>query len=165
MTVESSSLALELVSFVQRTDASQRQRGKEPAANGEVCMPGAVWMSPSNRAISAKLGFLFVTMSGVLALFISSPFVLAHDSWISRNQFYDPISGAWCCDEHDCSTLDDVAVRQMDGGFIIEDRHFVARHRVLPSSDDQYWACFNTGGKGPHGREKEIRCFFAPMNT
>jgi hypothetical protein len=133
--------------------------------DGEAFMPCAVWMSPNNRSIRATLRWVPPRVIGVLALFISSPFVLAHDSWISRHQFYDPTSGAWCCDEHDCSTLDDVAVRQMDGGFIIEGRHFVARHRVLPSSDGQYWACFNTGGKGPHQREKEIRCFFAPMNT
>ena len=133
-------------------------------------MPCGV-MAHISRTISATLRWvspravLFVTMSGVLALFISSPFVLAHDSWISRHEFYDPVSGAWCCDKHDCSALDDIEVRQVGGGFIIEGGHFIARQRVLPSSDDQYWACFNTGGKGPHQREKEVRCFFAPMNT
>jgi hypothetical protein len=138
---------------------------KAGSKDGETFMPCVVWMSPSDRKISATLRWALPRMTGLLALFVSSPFVSAHDSWVSRYQFYDPDSGAWCCDEHDCSILDDVAVRQMDGGFIIDDRHFVARHRVLPSRDGQYWACFNTGGKGPHGREKEIRCFFAPMNT
>ena len=101
----------------------------------------------------------------VLAVLFSTEVVLAHGSWISRNQFYDPSSGAWCCDEHDCSALDEQTVRPIGDGFMIDGRYFIARQRVLPSSDGQYWACFNTGGKGPHAREKEVRCFFAPMNT
>jgi hypothetical protein len=133
--------------------------------DGEALMPCAVWVSSINRSISANLRWAPQRVIGLLALFISSPFVLAHDSWISRHQFYDPSSGAWCCDEHDCSVLDDVAVREIGDGFIIEGRHFIARHRVLPSGDGQYWACFNTGGKGLHEREKEVRCFFAPLNT
>jgi hypothetical protein len=90
--------------------------------------------------------------------------VPVHESWISRQQFYDPSSGARCCNEHDCSALEDVEVREISGGFLIERRYFVTRQRVLPSIDGRYWACFNTGG-GPHRMVKEVRCFFAPMST
>lgn len=135
-------------------------------------MAGVIlWMLYVSRTKSATLRWMptkvipLVSLSVVLALLATSQLVQAHDSWISRHQFYDPGSGAWCCDEHDCSALDNVEVREMGGGFIIEGRHFIARQRILPSSDGQYWACFNTGGKGPHEREKEIRCFFAPMNA
>jgi hypothetical protein len=106
-----------------------------------------------------------ITWSVALTLLASSPGVFAHDNWISRQQFYDPNSRAWCCDEHDCVPLDDEDVRATVGGFEIDGQYFVARQRVLPSGDGQYWACFNTGGKGPHAREKEVRCFFAPLNT
>lgn len=106
-----------------------------------------------------------VTLSVVLALFVSARGVFAHDSWISRHQYSDPESRDWCCDEHDCFPLDDDEVRVTGEGFELNGKYFVARQRVLLSGDGQYWACFNSGGKGPHGREKEVRCFFAPMNT
>ncbi len=101
----------------------------------------------------------------VLALFGSAHGVFAHDSWISRHQYSDPDSRDWCCDEHDCFPLADGEVRVTGEGFELNGKYFVARQRVLLSGDGQYWACFNSGGKGPHGREKEVRCFFAPMNT
>ena len=89
--------------------------------------------------------------------------VPVHESWISRQQFYDPSSGARCCNEHDCSALEDEEVREISGSFLIERRYFVTRQRVLPSSDGRYWVCYDTGG-GPH-RPREVRCFFAPMST
>ena len=107
----------------------------------------------------------FVTMPLVLAFFVSTQAALAHDNWISRHHFYDPVSGAWCCDEHDCSALEDIEVREMGEGFMVGGQYFVARQHVLPSSDGQYWACFNSEGRGPHDREKGVRCFFAPINS
>jgi hypothetical protein len=107
----------------------------------------------------------YIVLSVVLALFVSSHAAFAHESWISRHQYSDPESRDWRCDEHDCFPLDDDQVRATKEGFELNGNFFVARHRVLLSGDGQYWACFNTGGKGPHAREKEVRCFFAPMNS
>jgi hypothetical protein len=106
-----------------------------------------------------------VTIFTALALFLFSQAVIAHDSWISRHQFYDPNSGAWCCDEHDCAALDEIEVRETGNGFIVADKYFVSRQRVLPSSDGNYWACFNSEGKGAHDRKEGVRCFFAPMSS
>lgn len=106
-----------------------------------------------------------IILSAVLAIFVSAPGVFAHDAWISRQQYYDPESRASCCDEHDCVPLEDEDVLRLGGGFEIKGQYFIGRHRVLPSSDGQYWACFNSEGRGPHDREKGVRCFFAPMNS
>jgi hypothetical protein len=106
-----------------------------------------------------------MTLSAVLALFVSAQSVFAHDAWISRQHYYDPESRASCCDEHDCFPLEDEDVLALGGGFEINGQYFIARQRVLPSSDGQYWACFNSEGRGPHDREKGVRCFFAPMNS
>ena len=94
-----------------------------------------------------------------------TPVAIAHENWISRSQYVDPISGAWCCDEHDCSALEEMDVREIPAGFMVHETYFVARTRVLPSGDENYWACFNSEGTGAHDRAKGVRCFFAPMNV
>lgn len=106
-----------------------------------------------------------VNLSCLLALGVSGQVALAHDAWISRQQYYDPETRASCCDEHDCFPLEDEDVLASVGGFEVQGQFFIAHHRVLPSSDGQYWACFNSEGRGPHDREKGVRCFFAPMNS
>jgi len=106
-----------------------------------------------------------IALSVVLALFLSTPGAFAHDHWISRQQYADPESRALCCNEHDCFPLADEDVRASAKGFVVSGQFFVARQRILPSSDSQYWACFNSEGTGPHDRKRDVRCFFAPMNT
>jgi len=101
----------------------------------------------------------------VLTVFLSTPGAFSHDNWISRKQHSDPQSRALCCNEHDCFPLNDKDVQMAANGFVINGQYFVARQRILPSNDSQYWACFNSEGIGPHDRKKDIRCFFAPMNT
>jgi hypothetical protein len=90
---------------------------------------------------------------------------IAHDHWISRYNFHDPNSGAMCCDEHDCSVLNENEVHEIQDGFLISGIYFVARKRVLLSFDSHYWACFNSEGTGAHDRKKDVRCFFVPINT
>ena len=106
-----------------------------------------------------------ITIFTLLALFLFSEVVMAHDTWISRHQFVDPSSGAWCCDENDCSTLEEIDVRETPNGFIVAGEYFVSRQRLLPSHDGNYWACFNSEGQGAHDRKKGVRCFFAPMSS
>lgn len=91
---------------------------------------------------------------------------LPHDSWISRESYKDPHTNAWCCDERDCVALDNGVVSAGGtGGFIVDNKYYVPRARVLPSGDGRYWACFNEEGTGPHDRPRGVRCFFAPMFT
>jgi hypothetical protein len=103
-----------------------------------------------------------LVMSPILMLATSAH---AHDTWISRKQFQDPTSGAWCCDEHDCAPLDDRDVQRNGSGFIIEGQHFVSGERLLPSGDERYWACFNSEGTGPHDRARGVRCLFVPLSS
>ena len=104
----------------------------------------------------------FLTFLALLVLPIP---VLAHEHWISRQQFRDPVSGAWCCNEHDCKVLDLRQIRETAGGFLIGGMYFVTRERVLPSSDESYWACFTNGGTGAHEHQPGIRCLFVPLST
>lgn len=142
---------------------------KRPMRPLAFWMPGLILASEClsrGAATSLPASAIAVgTFSIALVLFVSTGTAIAHDDWISRNQFYDPMSRAWCCDEHDCFPLAVEKVKVMGTGFVVEGQYFVARHRVLPSSDGQYWACFNGEGRGPHDRPKGVRCFFAPMNT
>ena len=103
-------------------------------------------------------------ISIALAILGLSSAASAHDNWISRQRFHDPQSQSWCCDETDCRPVDDKDVEVSHDGFRLNSQYFISRKRVLPSSDTKYWACFNEAGRGPHAREKNVRCFFAPMN-
>ena len=122
-------------------------------------------MSAGLSVSNAARTFCRSLLSAGLALFAFPHMAFGHDSWISRQQYSDPETRASCCNEHDCFPLDDDEIRVTNEGFELNGKYFVARQRVLLSGDGHYWACFNTGGKGPHAREKEVRCFFAPMNT
>jgi hypothetical protein len=122
-------------------------------------MSAGLSLSNAARTICRSL------LSAGLALFAFAHIAFAHDSWISRHQFLDPKTGALCCDEHDCSALGEREVKETDGGFVVRDEYFVARMRVLSSADGNYWACFNSEGKGAHDRNMNVRCFFAPMNS
>lgn len=100
-----------------------------------------------------------------LTVAMPSSLVLAHDSWISRDQYRDPASNAWCCDEHDCSAIDKSEVKVAGPGFLVRDVYWVERQRILPSGDGNYWACFNSEGKGPHDRPAGVRCLFVPFGA
>jgi len=125
----------------------------------EEPMSAGPFLSNAVRAICLPL------LSSGLALFAVPHIAFAHDSWISRHQFMDPKTGALCCDERDCSALDESDVKETDEGFVVRGKYFVAHMRVLSSADGNYWACFNSEGKGAHDRKMDVRCFFALMNS
>lgn len=94
---------------------------------------------------------------------------LAHDSWISRGGYRNPINGEWCCGDHDCVVLPPEAVRQVAGGYRLDGvgvlgsgtgavdvpvSEFVPQAEVQASRDGQYWRC--------HRPDRSRRCFFAP---
>ena len=88
----------------------------------------------------------------------------AHDSWISRQKLRDPNSGEWCCNENDCSALDEVRIVETKEGYVVDRRFFISKDRAIPSYDGRYWACFDPGGLHGHGPKRDVRCFFVPMN-
>ena len=81
---------------------------------------------------------------------------LAHDSWISREQYRSSSSGSWCCDEHDWFPIDDYQIMKTVSGFLVVGIYLVAYEHAVPSSDDRYWVCFNKEGTGAHYRPKAI---------
>lgn len=105
------------------------------------------------------VGVAVTTMTLIMAQYSAD----AHDSWISSHRFRDPASNAWCCNEHDCSALDDGRVRQLAGDFMVDEKYHIDAKRVLPSYDGHYWACFEPGALHGHGPKRYVRCFFAPM--
>jgi hypothetical protein len=105
-----------------------------------------------------------VLLAGALAaLTVSAPIAHAHDSWISRHQYRDPVSGNWCCDDHDCTPLADSDVARTVGGYLVAGKYPVDHRRALASGDERYWICFNEEGKGPHDRVRNVKCFFVPI--
>jgi hypothetical protein len=55
-----------------------------------------------------------LALAGVLLL---APIALAHDSWISDRGLRDPVSGQWCCNQHDCAPEQ---VREIAGGYLVQ---------------------------------------------
>ena len=90
---------------------------------------------------------------------------------MSREQFRDPVSGDWCCNEKDCQPIDSGQVRHERGKVTVvipyfgETRRFTfSSSRILPSGDENYWACISTEAAS-HGRGVRLgmRCFFEPL--
>jgi hypothetical protein len=59
-----------------------------------------------------------------------------------------------CCGEYDCSPIDDARVRVVEGGYLVDGKHFIETSRVRQSKDSDYHACF-----WPADR---LWCFFIP---
>ena len=95
----------------------------------------------------------------------------AHDSWISREKFRDPQSGAWCCNEHDCETLNPGQVWHHRDSVSIATTYFgeqnefvIPNERILPSRDEKYWACMSTESVShDRGISLSVRCYFEPL--
>lgn len=115
-----------------------------------------------------------VLVLATLWLFVTS--ALAHELWISRNNYKNP-AGEWCCGAEDCGVVAPSAVKTGKGGYSLrgpvtygvgvtgndadgptrsEDiNETVPYSQTLPSLDGAFWRC-----KRPDGSP---RCFFAPQ--
>jgi len=118
-----------------------------------------------SRSRVGKRGKLAKWLALFFGLTVCAQVALAHDNWISRKQYRNPSSGAWCCDDHDCSPINDRDIQRTGHGFLIVGTYLVSYEHVLPSGDDRYWVCFNKEGTGPHDRAKDVRCLFVPANS
>ena len=104
-------------------------------------------------------------MSGLLArLLVVGAFVsiasqtVAHDSWISRGAFRNPVNNEWCCGEGDCFVVPGNQVHVTPAGYRLQaNGEVVPYSEVQASRDGEYWRC-----KRPDGSR---RCFFAPPQT
>ncbi len=101
---------------------------------------------------------MFKRLAGLMAgacLLGASTAAIAHDSWIARGEYRNPVTGEWCCGEHDCFPVAGKNIAINETGYEI--RHLdetVPYERVLPSEDGKYWRC--------HRPDGTRRCFFAP---
>jgi len=76
--------------------------------------------------------------------------------WI-RQRGFRSTAGVFCCGVSDCKRLPKSAVTVTSGGYAINYQGHtatVAFGSVLPSDDDDFWACWPDGSN--------VRCFFAP---
>lgn len=63
-----------------------------------------------------------------------------------------------CCHNFDCAPLDANRVKEIEGGYLIDGKHFVAQKDAKDSPDGIYHACFPSLGQAP-------RCFWHPPNS
>jgi hypothetical protein len=85
-------------------------------------------------------------------LLATSP-VLAHESWISRNQLKNA-AGEWCCGEGDCFVIPRQSIGMNGTGYQLFGVETIPFSEAQPSPDGAFWRC-----KRPDGTR---RCFFAP---
>ena len=82
----------------------------------------------------------------------------AHDSWISRERIYDPVTKEWCCSAMDCQEEVD-NVQAVEGGYRIKSTgEVIERERVTWRSPGGWWRCRYLGGP----KEGLTRCLIGP---
>jgi len=101
---------------------------------------------------------MFKRLAGLMAgacLLGASTAAIAHDSWIARGEYRNPVTGEWCCGKHECFPIAAKNIAIGETGYEI--RHLgesVPHNQVMTSEDNQYWRC--------HRHDGTRRCFFAP---
>lgn len=105
------------------------------------------------------IGGVGLVLSIVTLLLILIGAASAHDHWIGRGGYRDPVSGASCCGTMDCAALRDGAVIARRGGWhVVETGEVISYARTLDSPDGRFWRCRFLGGE----RKGQTRCLFAP---
>lgn len=91
--------------------------------------------------------YCFCLVGMLLVLLFGVSIAPAHD-WYPRE----------CCSGQDCSEIDPARVREVLGGYWIDQpTFFVLRQYARPSPDGKYHLCLN-----PRTAQR-LRCFFAPF--
>jgi hypothetical protein len=105
-------------------------------------------MSASAHRLSSR-----ITIFGLALVWTLAPISpgAAHDSWISRGAYRNPV-GEWCCGDNDCESPDRVAVTGK--GWVVRDTEFVPFEEASPSPDGKVWIC-----RRP---DRTRRCVFGP---
>ncbi|MEJ1938837.1 hypothetical protein WDZ92_52235 [Nostoc sp. NIES-2111] len=101
--------------------------------------------------------------AAAMAVLASTAPVAAHDHWMNRGDYRDPLFGEQCCDEHDCQPIPEEQVRAAPDGYHLASGEVIPYRRVLPSEDGQYWVC--RWDVHWENRRSPIRCFFAPPQS
>ncbi len=101
--------------------------------------------------------------AGMAAVLAWSVPAAAHDHWMSRGDYRDPLFGEPCCDEHDCQPVADEDVKAAPDGYHLASGEVVPYRRVLTSEDGRYWVC--RWDVHWENLRSPIRCFFAPAQS
>lgn len=92
------------------------------------------------------------SLSSIFFLFLFTFSSVAHEPYTSLKRPGTQIS---CCNDDDCAKINEERVKEITGGYMIDNKHFVPHKEVIPSWDGDYHACF---WPGPN----DLRCFVAP---
>jgi len=108
--------------------------------------------------------FAFVVLIHGLPVLCASCW--AHDSWISRDNLRDPLSGVGCCGDQDCEDLSKlgVTVTEQPSGFVLSDTNEqVEKRRVIWKSREGHWyRCFEKVSTRGGPTWKRVRCLIGP---
>jgi hypothetical protein len=130
------------------------------------------------EAVMKLLGALIVSL-----LFLIGPSP-AHDSWISRERFRNPVTLDWCCGREDCGivmpapkatavgwAIHGEEILDLDGRRLRVDE-VVSYDETLPSPDGYFYRChvvardYEAGGDlRDYFWDGERRCLFAPHQS
>jgi hypothetical protein len=106
----------------------------------------------------------FILLLLVWWLFFSTP-AAAHDHWISRGNYSDPVERWHCCGEDDCDPVSPDDIQPTTGGYLIKStKETIPFKRTIPAEPDddgvtRYYTCRWKKLSDPN----TLRCFFAPF--
>lgn len=91
-----------------------------------------------------------------LSIALSPLLVMAHESWINRQNLTDPLSKQTCCNKNDCV---EEQVREVIGGYLVMSGEVIPYSRVIWASPEGTWVrCRNT----PTDPKSSTRCLIGP---
>lgn len=71
-----------------------------------------------------------------------------------------------CCSDRDCAPVPAGKVKEVFGGWLLEDGTFIAYAEARVSPDKDFHVCRRQDGKGPLIRlDKKPACFWAPIGA
>jgi hypothetical protein len=124
-------------------------------------------LTPSPCLVKALLVAMLILISFLL---VRMAFAHGPEQWIADKLLRDPVSGAFCCGEFDCSPLPAENVHEVQGGYSVtvgpwyghaQVTEVVPYSRALPKAPDgQYHACVVWSLATP-----KIRCLIVPPGS
>ena len=86
----------------------------------------------------------------------------AHDSWINRGDYRNPVTHSSCCGNIDCERVPATTVILRNGGYYLPSTgETIPLDEVQKSEDNDYWRCRYDGAPG----KGKTRCLFVPDGT
>lgn len=111
---------------------------------------------PANAGTGGRVATLWVAAFVMMAIALTLCGEARAHSWYPWE----------CCSERDCFPVEPNAVREVSGGWLLEDGTFVAYNEARPSPDGRFHVCRREDGKGALIRQKEKpACFWAPVGA